>query len=330
MRNIWLIAKREMLVRMRSKAFIIGTVAIILGIVGLTFLMSRGEAAEDVLIPEYAKQQIAAQAEAKEFVYAEYGLDVADIDAKIMVKYLEIMTEYEEENPSGLTDSKYWIGYGVGILLFVAITMTGTMIAQGVAEEKSSRIVEILLGGMSSFQLMAGKIIGIGVVGLVQIGAILGAGYASSVGFGVMGDMFADINLGFALFVALAFFLIGYFSYAALYAAFASMVSRAEEVNVAIQPVMYILMIPYFATVIPTLAEIGPVQQALNYMPLWSPIGATVHYFQGSMSTVQVLISIGISLVALPGILYLAAMIYRRSVLETGAKLKIKDVLKKA
>lgn len=330
MRNIWLVAKREMLVRMRSKAYIIGTIAIILGVVGLSFLASRGSGSEEMLIPEYARQQIAAQTEAREYVYAEYGLDVAEIDAKIAAKFEEIMAAYEAENPSGLNDSKYWVGYIVGILLFVAIVMTGTMIAQGVAEEKSSRIVEILLGSMSSFQLMAGKIVGIGIVGLVQIGVILGAGYVSAAAFGLIGDVFVGVDFGSAIIIALAFFIVGYFSYAALYAAFASMVSRAEEVNVAIQPVMYILLVPYMATVIPTLAEIGPIQHLLNYLPLWSPIGAVVHYFQGSLTTAQALLSLSISAVALPLIMYMAATIYRRSVLATGARLRIKDVLNKS
>jgi len=327
MRNIWLVAKREILIRIRSRAFIIGTIAIVLGVIGIAFLTSGGQGAEELLIPEYAKQQIAAKAEAEASVYAEHDLDPAEIQAKIAAKFEELMANYEAESPSGLTDSKYFTGYIIGIMLFVAITMTGTMIAQGVAEEKSSRIVEILLSSMSSFQLMVGKIVGIGIVGLIQIGAILGAGYIAATKFGLADNAFADINFGLALIIALAFFLVGYFSYAALYAAFASMVSRAEEVNIAIQPIMYILMIPYIATIIPTLAEIGPIQQMLNYMPLWSPVGAVVHYFQGSLTTAQALISLSISIVALPGIFYIAATIYRRSVLSTGARLRIKDVL---
>jgi ABC-2 type transport system permease protein len=269
------------------------------------------------------------QAQAEEEVMAIHGLNATEINAQIALRFQELWEGFQADNPEeGGLDVRYWIGFGVGILLFMAITITGSMIAMGVAEEKSSRIVEILLSGMTSFQLMAGKILGMAVVGLTQIAIILAAGYYAARGFGLMGDIFADINLGSAIWLALGFFLVGYLSYATLYAAFAATVSRTEEVNAAIAPVMYVLLIPYLAVVIPAFGNIAPLRFVLNYVPLFSPIGATVHYFQGGLELWQALISLAISIAALPLIMLLASRIYRRSVLATGARLKIINILR--
>ncbi|MCL2038533.1 ABC transporter permease [Candidatus Saccharibacteria bacterium] len=331
MRNILLVAQREMLVKMRNKAYILGTLAIVLGVILLSFLGSRGDAGSvnDAMIPEFAKQQMLLQAQAEREVFAEHGLDAEQVHLQIQARFAELMDEYIAENPgSGAIDTRYWVGFVVGVLLFMAITITGTMIAQGVAEEKSSRIVEILLSSMTSFQLMVGKILGMAVVGLTQIIIILVAGYLAARGFGLMGNIFADINLGSAIWLAIGFFLVGYLSYAALYAAFASTVSRAEEVNVAIAPVMYILMVPYFATLVPIFEGIPLLRFALDYLPLFSPIGASVNYFRGGLETWQAILSLAISILALPLIMLVAARIYRRSVLSTGARLKILSVLR--
>ena len=331
MRNILLVAKREMFVKMRNKAYILGTLAVVAGILILMFIGSRAdmENASSVMIPEFAKKQMEFQTQAEEEVMALHGLNAEEINVQVALRFQELWEAYEAENPdSGGLDVRYWIGFGVGILLFMAITVTGSMIAIGVAEEKSSRIVEILLSGMTSFQLMTGKIIGMAVVGLTQIIVILASGFFAARGFGLLGDIFAGVNLGSAIWLALAFFLVGYLSYATLYAAFAATVSRSEEVNAAIAPVMYVLLIPYMAVVIPVFGSIAPLRFALDYVPLFSPIGATVHYFQGGLELWQALISLAVSIAALPAIMFLASKIYSRSVLATGARQKIISILR--
>ncbi|MCL1805865.1 MAG: ABC transporter permease [Clostridiales bacterium] len=331
MNNILLVTKREILVKMRNRAYILGTVAIVIGIIIFAFIGSRADMADasNVMIPAFAQKQMELQAQAEEEVMALHGLNAEEVNAQIALRFRELWEAYEAENPdSGGLDVRYWIGFAVGILLFMTITITGSMIAIGVAEEKSSRIVEILLSSMTSFQLMVGKILGMAVIGLTQIAVILAAAYSAARGFGLMGNIFADVDLGSAIWLALGFFLVGYLSYATLYAAFAATVSRAEEVNAAIAPVMYILLIPYMAVVIPALSNIAPLRFALDYVPLFSPIGATVHYFQGGLGLWQALLSLAISLAALPLIMFLASRIYRRSVLVTGARLKVLTVLR--
>jgi ABC-2 type transport system permease protein len=287
------------------------------------------ENAATSMIPEFAQRQMEIQAQAEEEVMAVHGLNAEEINIQIANRFQELWAAFEAENPDmGGLDVRYWTGFVVGILLFMAITITGSLIAIGVAEEKSSRIVEILLSSMTSFQLMVGKIIGMAVVGLTQILLILVGAYIAVTTFGIMGDIFSDVALGSSILLAIAFFLVGYLSYATLYAAFAATVSRTEEVNTAIAPVMYILLIPYLAVVIPGLGNIAPLRFALNYVPLFSPIGAAVHYFQGGLELWQALLSLAISIIALPFIMFFASRIYSRSVLASGARVKILSVLR--
>jgi ABC-type Na+ efflux pump permease subunit len=331
MRNVLLVAKREMFVKMRNRAYIFGTLAVVIGIFILAFIGSRAdvENASTAMVPEFALKKIELQNQAREEVMALHGLNAAEINTQIALRFQELWEAYEAENPnSGGLDVRYWIGFGVGVLLFMAITITGSLIAIGVAEEKSSRIVEILLSSMTSFQLMVGKIIGMAVIGLTQIAIILATGYFAARGFGLIRNIFTGINLGSAIWLALGFFLVGYLSYATLYAAFAATVSRTEEVNAAIAPVMYILLVPYLAVVIPVFGNIASLRFVLDYVPLFSPIGATVHYFQGGLELWQALLSLAISLAVLPLIMLLASRIYRRSVLTTGARQKIINILR--
>ena len=331
MRNVFLVAKREMSVKMRNRAYIFGTLAVMAGIFVLVFIISRAdmEDASTAMMPEFAQKQIELQIQAGEEVMALHGLSAEEVNAQISVRFQELWEAYQAANPEGGgLDVRYWIGFIVGFLLFVAIVITGSMISIGVAEEKSSRIVELLLSSMTSFELMVGKIIGMAVVGLTQIAAIIAAAYTAARSFGLMGDIFADVNMGSAIWLALSFFLVGYLSYASLYASFAATVSRAEEVNSAIAPVMYILMIPYIAVMIPAFGSIAPLRFVLDYAPLFSPIGATVHYFQGGLELWQSLLSLAISIAALPFIMLLASRIYRRSVLATGARIKIISILR--
>jgi ABC-type Na+ efflux pump permease subunit len=329
MRSIFLVAKREIVVKMRNRAYIFGTMAVVVGIFVLMFIGTRADMGNDTTtFSEISFMQMELQAQAEKEIMALYGLQAEEVYAQITMRFQELWVAYQTENPEAVGfDVRYWVGFAVAILLFMAITVTGSLIAVGVAEEKSSRIVEILLSSMTGFQLMAGKIIGMAIVCLTQIALFLVATYIAARSFGLMGDSFASVDLGTGIWLALAFFLVGYLSYASLYAAFAATVSRAEEVNVAIAPVMYIVMIPYLAVLIPAFNNIAPLRFVLDYVPLLSPLGATVHYFQGELELWQALLSLAISLAALPLIMLFASNIYRRSILTTGARVKISSII---
>src|SRR5699024_3865818 len=123
---------------------------------------------------------------------AGLGGDPAQVDAAVLGAQ-PVVTTLEEPEPGPELGASI-LGQVVGILIFVAIMMTGQMVAQGVVEEKSSRVIEILLATIRPAELIAGKVVGIGVLGLAQVVVYVGAGALSAQAFGLLDGV--DIDLG--------------------------------------------------------------------------------------------------------------------------------------
>ena len=112
----------------------------------------------------------------------------------------------------------------------MALMTAGQLVAQGVVEEKSSRVVELLLATLRPWQLMAGKVLGIGLMGLLQMVLVVGAGVGTGVGPRTWWTP-ASVDLGSTAVWALVWFVIGFATYALVLAALASLVSRQEDVG---------------------------------------------------------------------------------------------------
>ncbi|HEY6809422.1 MAG TPA: ABC transporter permease, partial [Gemmatimonadales bacterium] len=140
-------------------------------------------------------------------------------------------------------------GFGMAILLFIAILMYGVNVMSSVLEEKTTRIVEVLVSSLRPFQLMIGKVIGAGTVGIVQLGvwvlsARLLSGARHQFGAGAAGIGFQFPSIPAATFVVfILYFLLGYFLYAAVFAAVGAMSSTEAEARQAQVPVQLVLMI---------------------------------------------------------------------------------------
>ena len=136
------------------------------------------------------------------------------------------------------------IGLIVAALLYYSLLVYGTMVAQGVVEEKSSRVVEMLLATVRPWQLLLGKVIGLGAVGLLQLLVISTVGLALSSAFDVI-----DVGAlgGTALFTGVLWYLLGFFLYATVFAAAASLVSRQEELQSVLTPISMTIIVAFVA-----------------------------------------------------------------------------------
>ncbi len=219
-------------------------------------------------------------------------------------------------------------GFAVGILIFMALMTTGQMVAQGVVEEKSSRVVELLLATVRPWQLMAGKVIGIGAVGLVQMFALVITGAATAVGFGLLDG--TEVALGSTAAWALVWFVLGYASYALLMAGLAALVSRQEDIGPALAPVMMIMMVPYLIGV--SLAPWDPdhpVVVALSYIPFAAPMLMPMRIALGDVALWEILVSAGLTVALLPALVWIAGRLYSRGILRTGARISLLDALRR-
>jgi len=220
--------------------------------------------------------------------------------------------------------------FGVAIamisLLFGALIGSGSMIAMGVVEEKTSRVVEILLAMIRPSQLLAGKILGIGVYGLFQILVLGGALALAALSLGVAG---LDIDVGAALAWLVLWFLIGYTIYALLFGGFAALVSRQEDIGSVTTPLLFLLFIPFYATMflVPSDPD-GTLVRVLSQIPIFAPFMMPVRDAVGALQPWEMPLSVAIALATIPGLVWVAARVYQRGVLHTGGRMKLADALR--
>ncbi|HEX2912162.1 MAG TPA: ABC transporter permease [Chloroflexia bacterium] len=218
------------------------------------------------------------------------------------------------------------------ILLFTAILNFGAAVAQGAVEEKSNRVMEIMVNAATPFQLMMGKIVGIGLAGFTQIGIM---GVVGAIAFMVQTPIknaflsnstssgtdlnVTSLSLGLLGLVVL-YFVLGFLLYATLYAAIGSMVSRMEDVQTALTPLTFIFMAAYFASFFAlNMPDVSWVV-VLSYVPFFTPMMMLVRAGLGTLNWWDIPLSIILMIVAIWICTILAARIYRAGVLMYGQK----------
>lgn len=228
---------------------------------------------------------------------------------------------------STVDDAQLVTGMLSGILIFIAITMAGQYVAQGVVEEKTSRVVEILLATVRPWELMAGKVAGIGVIGLVQLVLVIGAGSAVALATGVLGD--TGVDLGSTVAWVVVWFLLGFVMYATVLAAAAALVSRQEDVGAVTFPIIMIMMIPYFigVTVAPNDPD-SPLLTNLSMVPLFAPFLMPIRIAQGTAEGWQVAIALVLTLAFIPLLVWVSGLVYKNAVLRTGARVPLREALR--
>ncbi|MFV0260808.1 MAG: ABC transporter permease [Acidimicrobiales bacterium] len=215
------------------------------------------------------------------------------------------------------------VAIGSAMVLFVLISTWGSLTALGVAEEKSSRVVEVLLSHVTPRQIVYGKVIGLGLLSLGQALVVFG-GVAATLA--IANTLTVPPEVWTALPVALVVFVLGYAFYAALYAAVGSMVDGTEDANGVQLPVMVPILISYMITASTTAIPDNPVTVVASYVPFSSPFVLPMRISQDSMGGVQVAVSLIILAVSTLVVLRAAAWIYGNSVLRTGARVTVRDL----
>lgn len=261
-------------------------------------------------------------------------LNQLNIDAA-QQQFLNESTRLSLESLAGNQDNSVQtliLVYIVGFILYIAVMLYSTMVAQDIAVEKSSRVMEILLTTITPVQHLIGKIVGIGLVGVTQA-AIFGAAYAS---YGIFGDstgVFDFLSEGKnsqAIILAVICFVLGYLLYSVTAAILGSVVSSVQEV----QQLMYILIIPLFIAMFMVMilaTGLGSNQATIlsSYIPYLSPIVMYARYMLGDASLNAFAVAMGINLVFTMILAFLGKSVYQGGVfIYSGDKLI--NVFKKA
>ncbi|ULO07060.1 ABC transporter permease [Paenibacillus sp. 19GGS1-52] len=227
----------------------------------------------------------------------------------------------------------YVIVYVLLILFFMSITMTGNMISAEITSEKSSRIMEILITSASPLTQMFGKVIGIFLVGLLQI-AVIAAAVAANLLLPHNATILTDFNLDLGqldisiLLYGLVLYILGYFLYALMYAAVGSIVSRTEDLGQAIMPVLMLGFVNFYLPLFSISNADTTLIKVASYIPFTSPLSMLLRIGIGDVAIWEIIVSLLILLVTTFIFGWLAAKIYRTGVLMYGKRPTIKEIRK--
>ena len=211
------------------------------------------------------------------------------------------------------------------VLLWSSIQLYGTWILFGVVEEKSSRIVEILLATVDTAELLAGKVIGIGLLALLQIVSLAAAAFAAST---ISGANVLRGASGTTVLLMMGWFVLGYAYYSCLYAAGGSLVGRQEEAQNVQFPITLPLVVAYITSFSAIFGTPSPFVVALSFLPPTAPISMPVRLAAGNVPVWQVALSVGFILIGIGLAVQVAARVYDRAILRTGGRVSWRTALR--
>ncbi|MDR0927641.1 MAG: ABC transporter permease [Ignavibacteria bacterium] len=344
------ILKQKILDNSISAALIIDSNAINTGIAHIMVGESTGmqfidniRSSVNVIVKDIRLQNANIDSNTIKLITADVHFETAKITAKGTVK--------------DDTEMKTILSYVFGFIMYGLMFMYGGFVMQGVLEEKTNRIVEVLASSATPFQIMFGKVVGIGAVGLSQIivwiilgsvalfaaGAVLSPQEiaqsatatnpmmemsGSSEMMSILNDMggIPQISI-FHILAFLFYFLSGYFIFSTLFAAAASTVDQIQDSNSLSMPLSMFIIIPILLISNVTLNPEGTVAVVTSLFPLFTPILMTTRIISISVPVWQIALSVVLEIATFLLCLKFAAKIYRIGMLKYGKKANFKDII---
>jgi ABC-2 type transport system permease protein len=357
----WLVAQRELRTRGRSRAYAVTTVILLLVIaasVVIPAILARSGKPERVGVVGGDLTAMTSVVPEPDVAAAEAGLRSGDLGTvlvdgtEVLIKQVPIGGSGSSSSglptaiasiaaqgsvlaralpvrgllPPGASLTRRLTGLFTSVLLWILISTYGQQIAMGVAEEKQSRIVEVILATVRPLQLLSGKVIGIGLLALLQAAGMVAVflGLGNAVGSSIVHGAAPGIVVAGAVFLV-----IGYAFYCTAYAAAGSLVSRQSEIGTVIVPVGIPLIIAYALSYTVLYAtNANTFYRVLGFLPPTSPIAMPVLYAAGDVPAWQVAVSAVLLAAGTVLMARAAATIYARSILRTGARLRLRQVLR--
>ncbi|NGM84384.1 ABC transporter permease [Paenibacillus sp. 7124] len=297
---------------------------------GSVVFHSTDDSAKTKSFLQSALQQVNAQLIAGDRLTPQ---QIAAMNAPVPLGTEKISADGEAAQDKSHPLINYVIVYVMLILFFMSIMMTGNMIAAEVTSEKSSRIMEILITSAAPLAQMFGKVIGIFLVGLLQI-AIIAAAIAANLmlphNSGVLQDFNLDLGqLSVSLLVyGIVLYILGYFMFALMYAAVGSIVSRTEDLGQAAMPVMMLGFVNFYVPLFSISTPNTLLIKVTSLIPFTSPLSMLLRIGVGDVAAWEIILSLLLLLVTIFGLGWLAAKIYRTGVLMYGKRPSIKELRK--
>lgn len=248
---------------------------------------------------------------------------------------LSVQIEHKTENLGKNQMQNFLYTYIMIFALYMVILLYGQMVASNVANEKSSRAMELLVTSAKPVNMMFGKVIASCLAGLMQLVAVFGSAFLF---FNINKEYWTGVEVAESLFnipvellvYMTIFFILGFLIYAFLFGAVGSTVSKLEDINTAVMPITF-LFIAGFMIVMFSMTE-GNVDSTLmticSYIPFTSPMAMFTRIAMSTISFTEIIISIGILTLSVVATGYISAKIYRVGVLLYGTSPKLSNIIK--
>ena len=263
-------------------------------------------------------------------LYKDIQIEKLNIDAEQKAKLtpqfdynLEVVDENIKGNPI--------VMMMISLVLFYAVYFCAFQVSNSITTEKTSKIIETLVTSTSPTNIIIGKTIGVGLVGLLQLAAIIITAFISAKAFiePATLDMMLDTSslTPSLILITLLYFLLGYLTYGLLYALTGSTVSKPEDIQSANQPVTFITIIGFYLAYFTMMNPSSGLNHLAALLPISSPFCMPLRIMMGACTTSELLISIGILIITIVLVAKIAINIYRNAILNYG-KSTLKDILK--
>jgi ABC-2 type transport system permease protein len=265
------------------------------------------------------------------------GIDPALVRAAMARADLQTIKVSDGKLVGQSGEQSFMLAYGMGFILYIAILLYGQQTMTSVIEEKTSRIMEVLASSLTPFQMLLGKVLGVGAAGLLQM-AIWGGSVAllasQRMHLAALAGMSAESMQALPipelppvlLAVFLLYFALGFLLYGALYAAVGAMCNTIQETQqYALFITMFILVgfFAMFAVIRDPSSQIGA---TLSLVPFFAPFVMPVRWSMTSVAPMELALSLGLMLAALLACVWLAGRIYRTGILMYGKKPSLREV----
>jgi ABC-2 type transport system permease protein len=213
------------------------------------------------------------------------------------------------------------------LLLYIALLTFGNVVAIGVIEEKSSRVIELILSTVRARELLAGKVLGIGLVGLVQLLVVGGSGLAVAV---ATGELELPSSTAWTAVLVALYFVLGYLLYACAYAMAGALVSRQEDAQSTTTPMTVVLIGGYLLSLSVLDDPDSTLATITSFVPPLAPMIVPARAAQDALPAWELAVSVLLMLASSALLIRLAGRVYERAVLRMGAPLKLSQALRLA
>jgi ABC-2 type transport system permease protein len=258
------------------------------------------------------------------------GLSPSEIDGllrDLRVQAIQL-TKAGEEKRGG--EANFLVGFVFVLLIFLPVLIYGQEVLRGIIQEKTERIVEILISSMTPMQLLSGKILGMAAVGLTQVGIWVAMGGVFAA-YGAAMATAAGVNLGQLLRPAIAFwfvvfFVLGYLINVCIYAVGGAIVNSEKEAQQVVAPVMMVMMLPWFLVMPILMNPDTTLSTVLSLVPIWTPITMFIRILVSEPPLWQVALSIALAALTVVFLLWATSKIFRVGLLSYGKRPTIPEL----